>query len=278
MKRPKAFLLSIAVLMTAPAASAAGESVAHSALFKSHAVIKDCADCPPLVLVPGVPTKAGIGPSFYVGQYELTWKEYLVAVREANCPAPLLDPGKPYDITDSRLDDDHPVTGVSYDDFNCYLTWISKKTGHQYRIPTASEWEHFARAGSKARYPWGDELGQGNAIVNGHFDAGWARSRRKYQGIDPRSDVRFGGLYPVGLMPPNAWGIYDVIGNVPETTSGTTTGPEVCLRRRGAKSCRLVVVRGGGIDLSLSDNPLTEQIFNFASSLIYRGYRVVRDN
>lgn len=72
--------------------------------------------------MPGVPSKAGIGPSFYVGQYELTWKEYLVAVREAHCPAPLLDSGKPYDIADPRLDDDHPVTGVPYDDFDCYLT------------------------------------------------------------------------------------------------------------------------------------------------------------
>src|SRR3546814_635015 len=81
------FWLLVLGVLTVPISSASGENGPSQAPTKFH-VIKDCSDCPQLVPVPGIATKTGVGPSFYVGQYELTWKQYLASVREANCPAP----------------------------------------------------------------------------------------------------------------------------------------------------------------------------------------------
>ena len=53
---------------------------------------------------------------------------------------------------------DYPVVNVSWDDAVAYANWLSKATGHRYRLPTEAEWEYSARAGSTGRYPSGDEL------------------------------------------------------------------------------------------------------------------------
>ena len=96
--------------------------------------------------------------------------------------------------------DDLPVTGVSWDDAEAYVSWLSRETGHYYRLPSASEWEHATRAGSMTIYSWGDEVGdnQANCINCGtEFD---------------------GELAPVGSFAPNPWGLYDMHGNVWEWT------------------------------------------------------------
>src|SRR4051812_40576751 len=53
--------------------------------------------------------------------------------------------------------DYHPVMCVSWDDAHAYLQWLSQQTGNHYRLPSEAEWEYAARAGSNARYPFGDD-------------------------------------------------------------------------------------------------------------------------
>jgi len=96
--------------------------------------------------------------------------------------------------------DNLPVTGISWDEAEAYLTWLSRETGNHYRLPSASEWEYAARAGTNTIYSWGDEVGQNRANC-----------------INCRSSFD-GNLAPVGSFEPNPWGLYDTLGNVWEWT------------------------------------------------------------
>jgi formylglycine-generating enzyme required for sulfatase activity len=96
--------------------------------------------------------------------------------------------------------DNLPVSGVNFDEAEAYMSWLSRTTGHHYRLPSASEWEYAARAGTTTMYFWGDEVGDGQA--NCMNCSGGAN----------------GKIMPVGSFKPNAWGLYDMHGNVWEWT------------------------------------------------------------
>lgn len=98
------------------------------------------------------------------------------------------------------LDDQLPASGVSWDEAEAYLTWLSRVSGHHYRLPSASEWEYAARSGTSTQYSWGDEVEEERANCLG--------CTKKFTGE----------LAPVGSFPPNAWGLYDMHGNVWEWT------------------------------------------------------------
>jgi formylglycine-generating enzyme required for sulfatase activity len=202
---------------------------------------KDCDVCPEMVVVPMMPgidnrpksekwvpkrkTAAAISPAikvrarYAIGRYEITWGQYVVAYREAGCLAPRNLNG-PVRVTNKI------ITPIAYSNFgigsiNCYLAWLSKKTGHRYRLPTSEEWEFAARAGVKTDYPWGNQPGYNNAYLfdENAFDPSIYKSLMKP--FDDYYTIEL--LYTVGEFPPNNWGIYDVIGNVLEPTSKTRT-------------------------------------------------------
>ena len=90
-----------------------------------------------------------------------------------------------------------PVINVSWDDAQQYVAWFSKMTGRPYRLLTEAEWEYAARAGSTTAYFWGDEIGKGNANCTG-CGSQWDNRQTS----------------PVGSFKPNAFGLYDMAGNV----------------------------------------------------------------
>jgi len=105
----------------------------------------------------------------------------------------------------------HPVTCVSWEDAKAYAAWLSKATGHRYRLPSAAEWEYAARAGAEAVRPWNPD-GSGACASANVADQ---HAARRYPGwaVFPCDD---GYVYtaPVGSFKANAFGLNDMLGNV----------------------------------------------------------------
>ncbi len=107
----------------------------------------------------------------------------------------------------SSIDDrpDHPVVQVAYPDAAAYAAWAGR------RLPSEAQWEYAARAGAQTTYEWGDDVRPGGQLM-----------ANTWQGAFPyRNDGALGwqGTSPVGLFPPNGFGLLDMIGNVWEWTT-----------------------------------------------------------
>jgi formylglycine-generating enzyme required for sulfatase activity len=105
----------------------------------------------------------------------------------------------------------HPVTCVSWDDALAYAQWLSGKGGHVYRLPSASEWEYAARAGGDAAQPWG--ANQSAACAEANLADESAGERFPGWSVFPCTDG-YVNTAPVGSFKANAFGLYDLLGNV----------------------------------------------------------------
>ena len=187
-------------------------------------LFKDCDVCPRMVVIPpgrfeqGSPDDAAEGLAaerpvrsvtipdlLAVGVFEVTMAEWDACVEDGGCSR------QPEDNGWGR--GDRPVMMISWSEAQEYLQWLSDKTGKNYRLPSESEWEYFARAGEESQW-----LGGSAAAVCGFGNVG---------GEDSGFDWRHGecadgvpvGTAPGGSFQANAFGLYDVIGNVAEWTA-----------------------------------------------------------
>ena len=172
---------------------------------------QDCPECPKMVVVPSGSFMMGspkdeegrfedegplhevtIGYSFAVGVYPVTFDQWDAYVSDGGARG-----HKPGDEGWDR--GRRPVINVSWKDARTYTEWLSWKTGNRYRLLSESEWEYVARAGTATRYWFGDEIDNNQA---------------NFRGSGPTDALQ--KTTPVGYYAANAFGLYDVHGNVYE--------------------------------------------------------------
>jgi formylglycine-generating enzyme required for sulfatase activity len=117
---------------------------------------------------------------------------------------------KPNKYQDNR--DDHPVSCVSWNDAQAFTDWLTRKGGKSYRLPTEAEWEYAARGGKETKNYWGndkdDACGYANVADRTKLPNG-SSWNQKHECTDGYAFVA-----PVGKFQPNAFGLYDMMGNV----------------------------------------------------------------
>lgn len=274
-------------------------------------VFRDCARCPELVLIaPGSLTVAtpesvagltghgeprrtlAIPSAIGMGKYEVTRAQFAHFVRESGHAVSggcfVWSDGK-YVQNASRdwrhpgfaQTDKDPVVCVNWNDAKAYTEWLTKQTGKRYRLPTEAEWEYAARAGSQRPQPWGKKASAACRYAN----VADASAKRKVPGTASWTfhtcNDKHAYTAPVGSYRPNAYGLYDMMGNVWEWTEECwkEEGPNAASNGRGGPGaeCGERVLRGG----SWVDSPaFVRYDFRFRIGAgdhdCYIGFRVAR--
>jgi len=114
--------------------------------------------------------------------------------------------------------DDHPVVNVTWNDAVAFCQWLGKKEGRVYRLPTEAEWEYACRAGTTTRYSVGDDPKQ-LVKVAALYDADTRELFPQFAKYAVPGSDGHPFTAPVGSFRPNAFGLYDMHGNVWEWCS-----------------------------------------------------------
>jgi len=185
------------------------------------------------------------------------------------------------DYAGERAGEDLPVINVSWNDANAYLAWLSDRTGKHYRLPSEAEFEYALRSGSSTRYPWGD-ANPDKKVGNFTGEGDRSPSKRSWSSAFPRYSDGFWGPAPVKSFPPDAFGLYDMEGNVSEWVEDCWHDNYVRAPRDSSAwvnpGCERRVVRGGSWG---SDPDQVRSAFRIAAASDTRsarvGFRVARD-
>ena len=173
---------------------------------------KDCSECPQMVVIPAGDFTMGSPPEeqnaenqhrvtlaspFAVSKFEITFDDWEACVSGGGCGG--------YLSSDNGWGrGKRPVIHMSWVNATDYVKWLSAKTGKTYSLLSEAEWEYAARAGTTTRYSFGAEIKPDQANFDGSND-----------GSGP-SDLNRQKTLPVGSFSPNAFGLYDMHGNVAE--------------------------------------------------------------
>ena len=143
---------------------------------------------------------------FWMGAKEITFAEWDLYFKDVTLPQGKTIDGvtratpQYIDLTwGMGRDGKHPANSMSLTAAVMYCKWLYSKTGIFFRLPTEAEWEFACRAGSDKAYPFGND----------------AQSLKEYGFFKENSDSKF---QHVGQLKPNAWRLYDMLGNLSEWT------------------------------------------------------------
>jgi formylglycine-generating enzyme required for sulfatase activity len=174
---------------------------------------RDCPDCPEMVMIPAGSFTQGSPPSevsrgnnegpqrrvavsaFALSKTTVTFAEWDACVAAGGCRG-----YRPDDSGWGR--GSRPVINVGWGDAQSYVQWLSRKTGKRYSLPSESQWEYAARAGTTTTYHSGDAIGRANANCR---DCG-----SQWDGKQTA---------PVASFRPNSFGLHDMAGNVRQWTA-----------------------------------------------------------
>ncbi|NMJ42304.1 formylglycine-generating enzyme family protein [Roseomonas sp. JC162] len=146
--------------------------------------------------------------------------------------------------------DNHPVVCVSWEDANAYAEWLSRRTGHVYRLPSEAEWEYAARAGTTGARFWGDANSQACQFANvADLTLASALNLDRRPQFSFRCNDGFVYTAPVGSFRPNPFGLYDMLGNVWQWTmdclNPDLSGQSSDGATRTTGDCATRMMRGG---------------------------------
>jgi formylglycine-generating enzyme required for sulfatase activity len=275
-------LWSVAATASPPAGETNAQRTARYEIWRTSAhdpaLRWDCAWCPEMTVVPagaftigspaGEPARRDdegpqrritfAGP-MAIGRYEITRNEYEAFLRATGHPVGvgcLTDRETQGTWTMDRVSTlrdlgfpqagNHPVACVTWEDAQAYVAWLNRQApGMDFRLLTEAEWEYAARAGSATIFPWGDDPNQGCPWSNGVDRTPLA----KYP-TWVATTCSDGALNtaPVGSYRPNAFGLYDMIGNVAEWVQDCTATSYATLPAAGPydpPGCDRRINRGG---------------------------------
>ena len=219
---------------------------------------QDCSACPWMIEVPagsflmGSPESEAQrheseGPqhrvevaAFAAGVYEVTFDEWEACVEAGGCGYSPPEVGLPRGPT--------PVMSVKWEHAQEYVAWLSVETGEGYRLLSEAEWEYAARGGSTSARYWGDSDRDQCRYANGYDKVGHETIGNLYR-QPVACDDGHGLRAPVGSYLPNAFGLYDMLGNVLEWTLDCWNASYEGAPGDGSTwesgSCEGRVVRGG---------------------------------
>jgi len=224
--------------------------------------------------------------AFKISRYEVAFAEYTRFAMLTNRPLPS-DSGFGAGER-QRL----PVINISWRDAVDYADWLSEQTGKHFRLPTEAEWEYAARAGSTATRFWGDDPAQACQYAN-VFDKRNQQEIRRSFNVSPslathhNCEDPYFALAPIGSFQPNAWGLFDMLGNVWEWVADCphqnyVDAPNQANRAWGPENhgdCSKRVVRGGSWFVTVRDvrsaERSSDQTEDRGSGL---GFRLVQDD
>ncbi len=213
-------------------------------------MFRDCVSCPDMAVIAsgaftmgpigadaartgeGPAQKVTIAAGYAISTQEVTFAQWDACVADGGCAG-----HKPFDFGWGR--GEQPVVGVSYKDAERYAAWLTEKTGHAYRLPSEAEWEFAARAGTATAFSFGDDLSADAANYDGRF---------VYKGKKGRW---IGHPQPAGAHPANAFGLYDMHGNVWEWTADCWAASLAGVPADGAPragACSRRVLKGGAFN------------------------------
>ena len=246
--------LGLAVTVIAFSAAFMPETRSQAAdVVTASQTVRDCDDCPELVVVPagrgvvgstpeerqryGVPAMFGDreGPRhpvsfarpFALGRTEVTRGQYAQFVAATRRPDPAAcsihdiktdrwapQPGYSWRRTGFDQTDQHPALCISHDDATAYAEWLASRTGKRYRLPSEAEWEYAARAGTSTAWYWGDVAETGCEHGNLVNTAlVTALGSPPYWKRKLVCVDDHAFSLPVASFPANAFGLYDMAGN-----------------------------------------------------------------
>jgi formylglycine-generating enzyme required for sulfatase activity len=186
-----------------------------------------------------------IGYSFAVSEYAITVGEYARFVADTHHDGGeacftiehgvyRLRGNRDWSHVGFKQSSNNPVGCVNWYDTQAYVAWLSKRTGHQYRLLSEAEYEYINRAGSVSAYWWGDEVGNNRTNCDGCGSA-----------LDNQQPM------VVGSFAANAFNLYDTTGNswswLSDCWNATYAGAPVDGSAYITGDCDLHVMRGGSV-------------------------------
>jgi len=245
---------------------------ADAARLQPGTAFRDCRNCPEMVVLPGGQFSMGSpyqqpmhspdeSPvhrvtirSIAMGRFDVTFDDWDTCIRARRCH----DVTLPLDYKGGR--GRWPIIAMSSAEAIGYAAWLSEITHQTYRLPSEAEWEYAARAGTTSPFYTGSTI---------------THEQANFGNFNP-------GIEPVGVYPPNGFGLYDMAGNASQLVVDCFNGSYVGAPQDGSAwttgDCKRQIIRGGNYYMDMSavrSASRSDAIAEWPAP--HLGFRVVRE-